>query len=402
MAIAVSPAQRYSNESVDCGSSQPVPVAPATTRTDRSNAPVRSSSCTASAARSCALGAESTPTYTRIGSVAARPDTAVSSATVGPPPANERPCRPSVSQPTREDGLPERSGCVGRVTPGSVSWFEAPYTLSAKDTNPLNTTPVATQYATSATSTKPTVWASRAGRNRPRPRSTHCVTRRMPRAAVSTTTATTGAIQIDPQAMVGASGSPTRTRTWFCQTPPAISITTKARGPTTASPHQAPRLTRTGSSGTSTRRSSQLTAVPRPYPIAMLTPAMTPRNSGGRGSRDGVMAAANATTAPASPTYVNRCSQCTPRRATRRPRDGSTAPVVARSVSGTGVIEPHGSRADHGVPPPPRGDHGQTHRSCGSCAGEVHGRPGLGPGSRRFGAGSVLPYPLRRWRVRAA
>ncbi len=101
--------------------------------------------------------------------------------------------------------------------------------------------------------------------------------------------------------MVGSSGSSTSTRTWFCQSPPATSMATKASGPTTASAHQAPRLTRSGSSGTSMRRSSQLTKTPSPYPIAMLTPAMTPRNSGGRGSRDGVMAAAKATTAPASP-----------------------------------------------------------------------------------------------------
>ena len=44
LAMAVSPPQRYSTESTAAGSSQPVPVAAATTRTWRSKAPVRSSS----------------------------------------------------------------------------------------------------------------------------------------------------------------------------------------------------------------------------------------------------------------------------------------------------------------------------------------------------------------------
>ena len=58
---AVSPFQRYSSESADCGSIQPVPVVPITTSTSRDQASVRSSSLTARAARSSAVGALSTP-----------------------------------------------------------------------------------------------------------------------------------------------------------------------------------------------------------------------------------------------------------------------------------------------------------------------------------------------------
>ncbi len=60
--MASSPFHSYSMVSTVCGSSHPVPVVPATTSSARSKAPVRSSSFTASAARSCAVDAESSPT----------------------------------------------------------------------------------------------------------------------------------------------------------------------------------------------------------------------------------------------------------------------------------------------------------------------------------------------------
>ena len=59
---AVSPLYMYSGGSADCGSIQPVPVAPMTTSSLREKAPVRSSSLTARSARAAAVGALSRPT----------------------------------------------------------------------------------------------------------------------------------------------------------------------------------------------------------------------------------------------------------------------------------------------------------------------------------------------------
>ncbi len=59
---AVSPLYMYSGGSADCGSIQPVPVAPITTSSLRENAPVRSSPCTRESARAAAVGALSRPT----------------------------------------------------------------------------------------------------------------------------------------------------------------------------------------------------------------------------------------------------------------------------------------------------------------------------------------------------
>ena len=56
-AIALSPPHSYSIVSMDCGSSQPVPVVPATTRILRLKASVRCSSCTAIFARPAAVSA---------------------------------------------------------------------------------------------------------------------------------------------------------------------------------------------------------------------------------------------------------------------------------------------------------------------------------------------------------
>ena len=130
---ALSPFQMYSSESADCGSIQPVPVVPITTRTSRDQASVRSSSLTASCARSSAVGALSTPTYTRIGSSAGSPLNCSRAAASGPRPMKLRPCMPSESQVTSEPGPPERSELVGLVAPCAVVSLVLPYTLSASD-----------------------------------------------------------------------------------------------------------------------------------------------------------------------------------------------------------------------------------------------------------------------------
>jgi hypothetical protein len=61
-ATAVSPPYMYSSGSIMAGFSHPVPVVVATTRTLRSNAPVRSSSRTASADSAAIDGADLSPT----------------------------------------------------------------------------------------------------------------------------------------------------------------------------------------------------------------------------------------------------------------------------------------------------------------------------------------------------
>ena len=112
-ATAVSPSYMYSSGSIIAGFTQPVPVVVATTSTLRLNAPVRSSSLTASADSASIDGAELRPAYTLIGSIAGFPVNRLISATVGPPATKVLPCLPSVSQGTSESGPPERIADVG-------------------------------------------------------------------------------------------------------------------------------------------------------------------------------------------------------------------------------------------------------------------------------------------------
>ena len=97
-----------------------MPVVPATTSSVRSKAPVRSSSLTASAARDAASGAESSPTYTRIGTLASVWLNSVSCATEGPRDTKLRPSMPRLSQDTNDAGEPEDSGSFGWVAPALV------------------------------------------------------------------------------------------------------------------------------------------------------------------------------------------------------------------------------------------------------------------------------------------
>ena len=118
-AIAVSPLCRYSSASIVWGSSQPDPVVVATTRTLLSNAPVRSSSSTTSAARFSTVRAESSPAYTRTGSLASSPVSDSISAASGPPLTNAAPCRPSVSQAMADPGPAARCSDTGCTASGS-------------------------------------------------------------------------------------------------------------------------------------------------------------------------------------------------------------------------------------------------------------------------------------------
>ena len=112
-ATAVSPPYMYSSGSIMFGFTQPVPVVVATTRTLRLNAPVRSSSLTASADSASIDGAELRPAYTRTGSIAPVPVNRLIWATLGPHATKVRPCLPSVCHGASDAGPPERSGEVG-------------------------------------------------------------------------------------------------------------------------------------------------------------------------------------------------------------------------------------------------------------------------------------------------
>ena len=120
-AIAVSPPLTYSSGTVDDGGIHPRPVVPATAITARRSAFVRRSSATTRSACSRGEDADSRPTYTRTGSIAGRPVSAVMSSADGPPATKVRPSRPSVSHATSDAALPDRFGDRGRATSGAVS-----------------------------------------------------------------------------------------------------------------------------------------------------------------------------------------------------------------------------------------------------------------------------------------
>ena len=109
----VAPGRSYSKLVIAAGSTQPVPVVPATSRYARSKPPARSRSATASRARSSTFSADSIPAYARIGSGAVVPEKAAISAAVGPCPTKLRPWYPRVSQATSEPGPPDRNGVAG-------------------------------------------------------------------------------------------------------------------------------------------------------------------------------------------------------------------------------------------------------------------------------------------------
>ncbi len=123
---------------------------------------------------------------------------------------------------------------------------------------------------------------------------------------MSSSSANSGAMTTTASTNVASAGSPTSSRTPFCQTPPAIRISTNAIGPATASARHATALAPAVGSGAPSRRTPQLTSVPMPYPMTAPMPAISPWNSGGRGSSDGVIAARKPTTAPTRPRYAKR------------------------------------------------------------------------------------------------
>ena len=128
VAIAVSPPCINSSESLIPGSIQPVPVVVATTRIDRSQALVRSSSATTLAAVASRSPSGSRPPYTRIGTRTSAGSTAEpaaaksrNSARVGPCATNSRPAAPSVAQLSSESGDPDRSASIGGTSSGSTA-----------------------------------------------------------------------------------------------------------------------------------------------------------------------------------------------------------------------------------------------------------------------------------------
>jgi hypothetical protein len=87
----------------------------------------------ASATRSSTESAESSPTYTRIGSSAVPPPLNDSmSAMVGAPATKLRPSKPNVSQSTSDTGLPDEVGDVGGSTPSAVVPSNVPKFVSAQ------------------------------------------------------------------------------------------------------------------------------------------------------------------------------------------------------------------------------------------------------------------------------
>jgi hypothetical protein len=94
---------------------------------------VRSNSATARSTRSATESAESSPTYTRIGSSAVMSGSNDSiSAIVGAPATKLRPSNPNVSQSTSDAGLPEAVGDVGGSTPSAVVPSKVPKFVSAQ------------------------------------------------------------------------------------------------------------------------------------------------------------------------------------------------------------------------------------------------------------------------------
>ena len=131
--MAVSPPYMYSIVRATSGSTQPVPVGVTATSTARSNAPVRSNSAIARSTRSSTESAESSSTYTRIGSSAgtSRSNDSISGV-VGAPATKFRPSNPNVSQSTSDAGLPDEVGDVGGSTPSAVVSSKVPKFVSAQ------------------------------------------------------------------------------------------------------------------------------------------------------------------------------------------------------------------------------------------------------------------------------
>ncbi len=111
--VATSPLNRYSNGTTSPGSTVPDPALVPTAITDRWNAPKRSSSATARAARPCAVLLESTPTNTRTGSRARVPENACSSGAEVTPATKARPWLPRSAHAMVESGPPETTALVG-------------------------------------------------------------------------------------------------------------------------------------------------------------------------------------------------------------------------------------------------------------------------------------------------
>ena len=133
---------------------------------ERSKAPVRFSSSSASCARSAAVSAARRPTYTLIGSIAFRPEAALISLAFGPDAMNSRPARPSSSQRRSEAALPALSGEVGCGAVGSIRasncWNEESTTRSAT----AKTTLVASDQNSSSAMAAPITLATRRGTKR--------------------------------------------------------------------------------------------------------------------------------------------------------------------------------------------------------------------------------------------
>lgn len=194
---AVSPPYMYSSGSIMFGFTQPVPVVVATTRTFRLKAPVRSSSLTASADSAAIEGADFSPAYTRIGSIAVVPVNLPISATVGPLATNVLPCLPSVAHGTSDSGLPDRRAAVGSDIPAAVLLSMFPKKALAAPSTARDSTPVTRNPSTRQTTSTAVAVAARRGMTRPSGRATSRTSHRMPRptmiraAAISIVTRTT-------------------------------------------------------------------------------------------------------------------------------------------------------------------------------------------------------------------
>jgi hypothetical protein len=183
----------YSSASHIRGSTQPVPVVPNTASTRRPNAPVRSSSRTASSARSRGVGADPSPTYTRIGCTAGRPENVSSLRRSSALPVNVRPSRPSSDQATRDRGPPDSSGEAGGRTPGGVVSLATDDTLFTALTNPENSTSSTNTAITRATSSTPSVCPATRGTYRSRRSMSARPASRTSRASTSSTQNSTAA-----------------------------------------------------------------------------------------------------------------------------------------------------------------------------------------------------------------
>ena len=109
--VAMSPRVMSSALSIMVWSTQPVPVGDTSSRYERSNAPVRSSSSRASSARPAGYsGSLLYPTNTRMGmALAGSPSTCSMTSGVTTSVTYRRPCWPRSSNGDRLSGLPETS-----------------------------------------------------------------------------------------------------------------------------------------------------------------------------------------------------------------------------------------------------------------------------------------------------